>query len=143
MSLPFTRDQFFDVLAAWFSPTGSVRHVFAWTLIIYGLLYPLLASRGPHVPRGPTFAVPCPTTILTIGWLLATDASWPAAVAGIPMASAIVGGSAAALFDVRKLTSCCGPRESPSRHRYWRPPGAAFAREGRGMLASPCQSART
>jgi len=48
MSLPFTRDQFFDVLAAWFSPTGSVRHVFAWTLIIYGLLYPLLAQVEGH-----------------------------------------------------------------------------------------------
>jgi hypothetical protein len=85
-----------------FSSTGSLRHVAAWTLIIYALLYPVLAGAEGHVfPRTPTFGVPCPTTLLTIGWLLAADAPWPPAVAWIPIGWAVVGGSAAALFGVR------------------------------------------
>jgi len=58
-----------------FSSTGSLRHVAAWTLIISALLYPVLAGAEGHAfPRTPTFGVPCPTTLLTIGWLLAADA---------------------------------------------------------------------
>jgi hypothetical protein len=71
-------------------------------LIIYALLYPALAlAEGHAFPRTPTFGVPCPTTLLTIGWLLAADAPWPAAVALIPIGWALVGGSAALLFGVR------------------------------------------
>lgn len=85
-----------------FSPAGSPRHVFAWTLIVYALLYPVLAEVEGHAfPRMPTFGVPCPTTLLTIGWLLAADAPWPTAVALIPIGWALVGGSAAVLFGVR------------------------------------------
>lgn len=85
-----------------FSRTGSLRHVLAWTLISYALLYPVLAQAEGHAfPRAPTFGVPCPTTLLTIGWLLAADAPWPTVVALIPLAWAFVGGSAAVLFGVR------------------------------------------
>ena len=85
-----------------FSPTGSLRHVIAWTLIIYALLYPLLAQAEGHAfPRGPTFGVPCPTTLLTIGWLFAADPPWPKVVAVIPIGWAFVAGSAAVLFGVR------------------------------------------
>ena len=85
-----------------FSATGSLRHVAAWTLIIYALLYPLLAQAEGHpFPRGPTFGVPCPTTFLTIGWLLAADPPWPKVVALIPIGWAFVGGSAAVLLGVR------------------------------------------
>jgi hypothetical protein len=85
-----------------FSPTGSLRHVAAWTVIVYSLLYPLIAYADGHAfPRGPTFGVPCPTTLLTIGWLLAACAPWPRAVALIPIGWAVVGGSAAVLFGVR------------------------------------------
>ncbi len=85
-----------------FSPSLSLRHVPAWTLIIYALLYPVLAqAEGHSFPRTPTFGVPCPTTLLTIGWLLAAEAPWPAAVAWIPIAWALVGGSAAVFFGVR------------------------------------------
>ena len=85
-----------------FSATGSRRHVAAWTLIIYALLYPLLTLAEGHVfPRGPTFGVPCPTTLLTIGWLFAADPPWPKVVALIPIGWAFVGGSAAGLLGVR------------------------------------------
>jgi hypothetical protein len=45
--------------------------------------------------------VPCPTTILTIGFLLAVDRSLPRLVAVIPLLWAFIGGSAAFLFGVR------------------------------------------
>jgi Family of unknown function (DUF6064) len=85
-----------------FSPTGSLRHVVGWTLIIYALLYPLLAqAEGYAFPRGPTFGVPCPTTLLTIGWLFVADPPWPRVVALVPIGWALIGGSAAGLFGVR------------------------------------------
>jgi hypothetical protein len=49
----------------------------------------------------PTFGVPCPTTILTIGFLLAADSPVPRLVTVVPILWALVGGSAALLFDVR------------------------------------------
>ena len=85
-----------------FSPTGSVRHAVAWTLIVYALVYPVLAQAEGHAfPRVPTFGVPCPTTILTVGLFLAADAPVPTAVALIPVGWALVGGSAAVLLGVR------------------------------------------
>jgi uncharacterized protein DUF6064 len=85
-----------------FSPTGSLRHVVGWTLIIYALLYPLLAQAEGHAfPRGPTFGVPCPTTLLTIGWLFVADPPWPKMVALVPIGWALIGGSAAGLLGVR------------------------------------------
>jgi hypothetical protein len=85
-----------------FSATGSPRHVAGWALILYALLYPLLAQAGGHAfPRGPTFGVPCPTALLTIGWLLAADPAWPKVVALVPIGWALIGGSAAGLLGVR------------------------------------------
>jgi hypothetical protein len=85
-----------------FSPTGSLRHVVGWTLIIYTLVYPLLGQAEGHAfPRGPTFGVPCPTTLLTIGWLFVADPPWPKVVALVPIGWALIGGSAAGLLGVR------------------------------------------
>ncbi|HZD54130.1 MAG TPA: DUF6064 family protein, partial [Woeseiaceae bacterium] len=40
-------------------------------MIVYALSYPLLAMAGVHArPRTPTFGVPCPTTLMTVGYLL-------------------------------------------------------------------------
>jgi hypothetical protein len=54
-----------------------------------------------RTPRLPTFGVPCPTTILTIGFLLATDRLLPRSVAVVPLVWAFIGGSAAFLLGVR------------------------------------------
>jgi len=71
-------------------------------LIAYALLYPVIARAGGHAyPALPTFGVPCPTTILTIGFLLAADRPWPAAVALVPLVWTVIGGSAAFLVGVR------------------------------------------
>jgi uncharacterized protein DUF6064 len=78
------------------------QQMLSWVLIAYALLYPAIAQAEGHpYPRLPTFGVPCPTTILTIGFLLAADRSWPRGIAIIPLLWAGVGGSAALLFGVR------------------------------------------
>ena len=85
-----------------FSPRGSFRHAAAWTLIIYGLMYPLIVGIEGHVlPDAPTFGVPCPTTLLTIGFLFAADRPWPRALAVIPILWSFVAGVAAILLGVR------------------------------------------
>jgi hypothetical protein len=88
----------------WSSPhrPRSTWQFVALILIVYGLLYPLLARAEGHLfPRLPTFGVPCPTTILTIGLLLAADPPVPRLLSVIPIAWAGFGGQAAFLFGVR------------------------------------------
>jgi hypothetical protein len=76
------------------------RHMTGGLLILYSLAYPLLAvtlvGRYPHAP---TFGVPCPTTLLTIGFLL-TATPVRLSVLAIPVAWTLIGGSAAILFGV-------------------------------------------
>ena len=84
------------------SRSSAFHQMLSWGLIAYALLYPAIAQAEGHAfPRLPTFGVPCPTTILTIGFLLAADRSWPRRVAVIPLVWAAIGGSAALLFGVR------------------------------------------
>jgi hypothetical protein len=84
------------------TPGRSARHLPAWVVIAYGLLYPLIVLAEGHVfPRMPTFGVPCPTTILTIGFLLAADSPIPYLVAVIPIAWSALGGLAPFQLGVR------------------------------------------
>ena len=69
-------------------------------LTAYAFLYPFLTiAAGHRWPAAPTFAVPCPTVILTIGLFLTTPAV-PAGLTAIPVLWAFVGGSAAYLLGV-------------------------------------------
>jgi uncharacterized membrane protein YphA (DoxX/SURF4 family) len=69
--------------------------------VVYGLLYPVInIFEGLQFPRMPTFGLPCPTTLLTVG-LLMTVRRLPSALAVIPVGWSVVGGSAAVLFGVR------------------------------------------
>jgi hypothetical protein len=97
------------VLLFWMGVAGgrlsfTARHTawtaFGWALIAYALLYPAInAIEHGTVVRIPTFGVPCPTAILTAGFLLLTTArSW--AVAVVPIAWAAIGGSAAFVLGV-------------------------------------------
>ena len=83
-----------------FSTGRSWRHIVGAMLIIYALVYPVInLALGSLSPRVPTFGVPCPTTLLTIGLLVpATMPSWRLAV--IPIGWSIVGGSASFFFGV-------------------------------------------
>jgi hypothetical protein len=72
-----------------------------WALIGYSLVYPAInVAQHATLSRIPTFGVPCPTTILTVGLLLlATPRSWALSI--IPIIWSAIGGSAAFLLGVR------------------------------------------
>jgi hypothetical protein len=79
---------------------GSTRRVVSSLLIVYSLIYPVVVwADGFAYPRMPTFGVPCPTVLLTIGVLLAT--SRPAVLLSvIPVGWSVIAGSAAWLFGM-------------------------------------------
>lgn len=84
----------------YFSSTGWTR-IIGVGLIGYALLYPFLTiAFGHRYPAAPTFGVPCPTVILTIGALLTIRGGVPAALGVIPGVWGLIGGSAAVLLDV-------------------------------------------
>lgn len=70
-------------------------------LACYALAYPLVSfGIGRRFAEIPTFGVPCPTAILTIGVLLTVRGGPPLSLAVIPAVWAFIGGSAALLFGV-------------------------------------------
>lgn len=80
----------------------SARRQVATALLLYALLYPAIVMADGHAyPRIPTFGVPCPTAILTAGFLVGAGPSLPRLLAFIPIVWAFVGGSAAFLLGVR------------------------------------------
>jgi hypothetical protein len=82
-----------------FSTGHSWRHVAGGALIGHALMYPFVnLAQADHFLREPTFGVPCPTTILTIGLLLPAAMPWRLAV--IPLAWSGIAGSASFLFGV-------------------------------------------
>ena len=98
---------FLLVIAGW---RGRLH--FAWTrttpgtagaaLIAYALvIYPILAhALGHRFPATPTFGLPCPTTILTLGLLLWAEPPRPWSVLVIPLAWSALGASAAVQLGV-------------------------------------------
>jgi hypothetical protein len=84
----------------YFSSTGW-RRTAGLGLVIYAFAYPFLTmALGHRYPAAPTFGVPCPTAILTIGALLTVRGAVPVVVAIIPILWSFVGGSAAVLLAV-------------------------------------------
>lgn len=84
----------------YFSAAG-IREVTGVALVVYALAYPFLAIGSGHTyPATPTFGVPCPTAILTIGVLITARAGPPTRLAIIPALWAFIGGSAAILLGV-------------------------------------------
>ena len=75
---------------------GDVRGIAGAALIVYALAaYPLLGYLfGHRFPYAPTFGLPCPTTIFTLGLLLWAE-QVPVRLLAIPAAWALVGTSAA------------------------------------------------
>lgn len=71
-------------------------------LIVYALvLYPLLGSLAGHAyPAKPTFGLPCPTTIFTVGVLLWARPRVPWQVLVVPALWSVIGMSAASHFGV-------------------------------------------
>lgn len=80
-----------------YRPRSAVAMVGGALLIGYALIvYPALGLVWGHrYPASPTFGVPCPTTIFTLGLIVWASASVPRRIAIVPLAWAIVGTSAA------------------------------------------------
>jgi hypothetical protein len=85
-----------------FDCASRTRRIAGHALIVYALvLYPLLSAMlGRAFPEVPTFGLPCPTTIFTLGMLAFLSAPFPRYVFAIPIAWAMVGTQAAFLFGV-------------------------------------------
>lgn len=74
----------------------------ATLLIVYAMAYPALGVFfGLTVPRLPSFGVPCPTALLTLGVLLLVPRPAARLLGVIPVLWALVGGSAAWLLQIR------------------------------------------
>ncbi len=71
-------------------------------LVVFALLvYPLWSIRAGHAyPQLPTFGLPCPTTLFTLGLLSLLVAPYPRSPIVVPVAWCLVGAQAAVLFDV-------------------------------------------
>src|SRR5688572_24397517 len=84
-----------------YSSGRSLRHVLSNGLIVYALIYPALSwFEGFSFPRMPTFGIPCPTTLLTVGFLLVANRPLPRGLTAIPIVWTFIGGSAAFLLGV-------------------------------------------
>lgn len=84
-----------------FHPRGSFWRGLGVALVVYALLYPVLTlAAGLTYPRAPSFGVPCPTVILTVGFLLMAPRREALICGVIPLLWSVVGGSAAVLLGV-------------------------------------------
>lgn len=69
---------------------------------VYAIAYPFLVLvAGMRWPRMPSFGVPCPTTLLTVGLLLGMEPRQLRGLAPIPFLWCLIGGSAAFTLRVR------------------------------------------
>lgn len=83
-----------------FSWRWRTRNVAGAVLAVYSLIYPLIAAITVHsYPKMPTFGVPCPTTLYTIGILLMSGHVRRSLLV-IPLAWSVLGGSAALLLGM-------------------------------------------
>jgi hypothetical protein len=85
-----------------FQPGREGAGLWGGFFIAYGLvIYPLLGIAQRHVyPAQPTFGLPCPTTIFTIGMLLWARFRVPRVVWVVPVTWSIVASSAVRSFGV-------------------------------------------
>jgi hypothetical protein len=85
-----------------FAARRSARTVVALALIVFALVvYPLWATLAGHgYPELPTFGLPCPTTIFTIGMLMLAEGAGLRMALIAPVLWSLVGAQAAFLLDV-------------------------------------------
>jgi len=87
-----------------FKATRTARGLAGGVLLVLALvLYPLLARMLGHgYPLTPTFGLPCPTTIFTLGLLLWAEPAVPLRLLPIPLGWAALGMSAALQLGMRE-----------------------------------------
>jgi hypothetical protein len=85
-----------------FEPLRGWRAWAGWSMVIYALLvYPAWLRLSGHAYfASPTFGVPCPTTIFTLGLLALAAPPTPRALFVVPLLWSLVGGQAAFLLSV-------------------------------------------
>jgi hypothetical protein len=85
-----------------FNGENRMRRIAGHALITYSLVvYPLLSLLlGREYPALPTFGLPCPTTIFTIGMLAFVSGRFPRYVLAVPVAWAFIGGQGAFLLGM-------------------------------------------
>jgi hypothetical protein len=98
------------MLGSWSVSGRSLKLSFRWDarslsaagMLVYALIvYPALNVVLDHrYPDSPTFGVPCPTTIFTLGLLTASRESRTRQLLIIPILWSFIGGSAAFLLEV-------------------------------------------
>lgn len=83
--------------------TKGIRTGLGMVLIAFALVaYPVWSTLAGHgYPELPTFGLPCPTTIFTIGVLALASGRGMRAVLVVPILWSLVGGQAAFLLDVK------------------------------------------
>jgi hypothetical protein len=86
-----------------FAFTRGLRTSVGVALIVFALIvYPFWATVAGHAyPELPTFGLPCPTTIFTIGLLALSSGTGLRAVLAVPILWSLVGSQAAFLLDVK------------------------------------------
>lgn len=85
-----------------FGHCPRARRAAGWALVLFALVaYPLVGWLAGHrYPAFPTFGLPCPTTIFTIGVLLWAEPSGSRWLHVVPLAWTAVGSTAAFLLGV-------------------------------------------
>jgi hypothetical protein len=85
-----------------FERSRGARAASGWLLIAFALVgYPAVGVLAGHAyPASPTFGLPCPTTLFTVGLLLLAAPDFPRALAIGPLAWSLIGGTAAVLLAV-------------------------------------------
>jgi hypothetical protein len=85
-----------------FDPRLDPAGVLGSALMLYALaVYPMLGSAFGHsYPASPTFGLPCPTTIFTLGLMLWLRPRLPVALLAVPMTWAVIGTIAAVQLGV-------------------------------------------
>lgn len=93
-----------------FEPGRSIRCICGALLIGFSLLgYPVWSSLTGHAyPELPTFGLPCPTTLFTLGMLGFAARPYPRAPLAMPVLWALIGGQAAWLLEVTPDLSLFG-----------------------------------
>jgi hypothetical protein len=111
-----------------FAPRSDAAGIAGWLLILYALiLYPAVGLLLGHTyPASPTFGLPCPTTLFTLGVLLWARPPVPWGVLVIPMLWTIAGSVAALQLGVWEdlglaVAAAAVAGRSLARHGYGRP----------------------
>jgi Family of unknown function (DUF6064) len=89
-----------------FEFTGSIYNYAGALHVIFALaVYPLLGFiLGHRYPQSPTFGLPCPTTIFTLGIILFIRGRIPLLLIAIPLLWSVIGFTAAFTLDIYEDT---------------------------------------